>query len=114
MGLLSRIGLGELGERPPRERAMFFFLVAMSTFLFMDQNLMAPNLSAIGEELVTSEKKIAEELRATDPAYQKLLARWEEHAALAHDFDTRIAVVKKHVLDRSPGMDTQDEGAFNR
>ena len=64
MALLSKIGLSDLAKRPPRERATFFFLLAMSAFLFMDQNLMAPNLSAIGEELVISRAELAQRLEA--------------------------------------------------
>ena len=62
MAVLSKIGLGELESRSGREKATFFFLIFMSVFLFMDQNLTGPNLSAIGEDLIIKRSAVEEEL----------------------------------------------------
>ena len=104
MGLLNKIGLGDLAARPPRERATFFFLIVMTAFLFMDQNLMAPNLTAIGEDLVTSRQAVEEELARTDPEYQRLTTEWQQQQALVSELVTQVEAVRAELLARTPGL----------
>ena len=103
MSLLTRIGLGELVRRPGRERATFFFLVAVSTFLFMDQNLMAPNLTAIGEELVISRQELLKELHAGDPQFRALeeAAAGEAHA---REVAAGLAKIRAELLAAEPSL----------
>jgi len=104
MGWLTRIGLGDLQARPPRERATFFFLVVMSTFLFMDQNLMAPNLTAIGEELVVSRKQVEERLLASDAEYRRLDAEWTRRQAEVADLSAQVQASRAEALARTPAL----------
>ena len=104
MGLLSKVGLGDLEGRPPRERATFFFLIVMSTFLFMDQNLMAPNLTAIGEELVASRQAVEEELTRNDSEYRRLTTEWEQQKALVDELAAQVAAVRAEVLAKTPAL----------
>lgn len=104
MALLSKIGLGDLEARPPRERATFFFLVGMSTFLFMDQNLTAPNLDAIAEELVTTHAAVEAELARSDPEHQRLTAEWEKQQAAVGDLAKEIDAVTAEVKAKDPSV----------
>src|SRR5262245_3269522 len=97
MALLTKMGLGDLESRPPRERATFFFLVGMTTFLFMDQNLTAPNLDAIAEELVTTHAAVEAELAKADPEYQRLTAEWEKQQGVVGDLTKEIDAIAAEV-----------------
>ena len=99
MSLLSRLGLADLNTRTRRERATFFFLIAVSTFLFMDQNLMSPNLTAIGEQLVVSRQAIRERLSREDASYRALLQGQKEErakATAAHLARLRLKLITRH------------------
>src|SRR5690242_19300755 len=104
MGLLSKIGLGDLEARPPRERATFFFLVAMSTFLFMDQNLTAPNLTAIGEELVVSRQEVEQRLQRDDAEYQRLTRELEARKELVDELPGRERSTREDLLVQNPKL----------
>ena len=104
MGWMAKVGLGDLEARPPRERATFFFLVVMSTFLFMDQNLMAPNLTAIGEELVASRKQVEERLLANDAEYRRLEVEWEKRQSLVAELTARVQASRAEALGRAPAL----------
>src|SRR3954465_3245953 len=97
MGLLTKVGLGDLEARAPRERATFFFLVAMTTFLFMDQNLTAPNLEKIAEELVTTHPAVEAELARSDPEYQHLTAEWDQRKDLVAELTQEVEAVSAEV-----------------
>ncbi|HYV44334.1 MAG TPA: MFS transporter [Myxococcaceae bacterium] len=102
MALLSKMGLGDLEARPPRERATFFFLVGMSMFLFMDQNLTAPNLDAIAEDLVTTHAEVVAQLAKTDPEYQRLTAEWEKQQAVVGDLTKEIDGIVAELKAKDP------------
>jgi len=104
MGLLSKVGLGDLESRPPRERATFLFLVVMTMFLFTDQNLMAPNLDIIAEELVTTKKAVEEKLAGTDPELQRLSAEWEKQRALVDELNKEVEAIRAEALAKSPAL----------
>lgn len=113
MGLLSKIGLSDLEARSPRERATFFFLILMSTFLFMDQNLMAPNLSAIGEELVISRAKGEVKLAAEDEEYRRLSAAWDAEQELVAELNSQVQAVTAELKARTPSLEG-DPAALGR
>lgn len=102
MRLASVLGLTELSQRTRGERAMFVFLVAMSAFLFMDQNLMAPNLTAIGEELVVSRAQVTAELLQHDPSFQRAAAEAAALAPTVAEFDAALAAAR---LEAGPQAD---------
>jgi len=104
MAVLSKIGLGDLEARPPRERATFFFLVGMSMFLFMDQNLTAPNLDKIAEELVTTHQKVEAEVARSDPEYQSLTAEWEKHQGLTSDLAKEVEAISGELTAKTPAL----------
>ncbi|HVE83827.1 MAG TPA: MFS transporter [Myxococcales bacterium] len=110
MGLLTKVGLGDLESRPPRERATFFFLVLMSTFLFMDQNLMAPNLTAIGEELVTSHQQVEERLAREDAEYRHLTGEWGKQQALVDELAAQVKAARAEVLAKTPALAADPAG----
>jgi MFS family permease len=111
MALLSKIGLADLESRPPRERATFFFLVGMSMFLFMDQNLLAPNLDAIAEELVVTHAAVEAELVRSDPEYQRLTAEWEQQQGLVGELTKEVDALSAEVTAKTPSL-AADKGAL--
>jgi MFS family permease len=114
MGLLRTIGLSDLEARPPRERATFFFLVLMSTFLFMDQNLMAPNLTAIGEELLITRAEAELQLLAEDESFRRLDAEWEAQRPLVAEMKARVQAVSAELVARNPALGGGDRAALDR
>src|SRR6185369_9450689 len=104
MGLLTKVGLNDLETRPPRERATFFFLVAMTMFLFMDQNLTSPNLDKIAEELVTTHQAVEAELARSDPEYQQLTTAWEQRRDLVTELTREVADLSADARARTPAL----------
>src|SRR5512140_2526110 len=102
MSLLARLGLRDLVARPRREQATFYFLLAVSLFLFMDQNLMSPNLAAIGEDLVISRAEVERQLLATDPGFKALLDGVAGDEARARQIALQLVQIRKELLDRAP------------
>lgn len=94
MSLASALGLTELSRRTRGERATFVFLIVMSAFLFMDQNLMAPNLTAIGEELVVSRDEVTGELARTDPAFRQAAEQARALGPVAARFEGALAAAR--------------------
>ncbi|MBI3395562.1 MAG: MFS transporter [Spirochaetia bacterium] len=111
MSAFAKIGLSELDARSGREKATFILLVVMTVFLFMDQNLTAPNLSAIGEDLVIKKTEVEAKLAASDTTYKGLVAEREKHRASINDFEKRLADLKKSVTAEKPGIE-KDHGAY--
>jgi len=102
MAVLSKIGLGELESRSGREKATFFFLIFMSVFLFMDQNLTGPNLSAIGEDLIIKRSAVEEELARSNAEYRSIRQELEAKRSSIHEFQTRIEGMRLSILKRNP------------
>src|SRR5512140_1183378 len=104
MSLLARLGLRDLVARPRREQATFYFLLAVSLFLFMDQNLMSPNLAAIGEDLVISRADVEKQLAATDPKFRELLDRVAGDEARARQLAQQLVQIRAELLARTPAL----------
>ncbi len=104
MSLLPSLGLGELASRPRGERSLFFLLVAIGGFLFADQNLMAPNLSAIGEELVITRAEVTSRLNATDRDYARLEQRLAKLGPGAKAFAHSLAQARDAALADRPSL----------
>ena len=104
MSLLTRLGLRDLVARPRREQATFYFLLAVSLFLFMDQNLMSPNLAAIGEDLIISRADVEKQLVATDPSFRGLLDGVAGDEARGREIAHKLVQIRKELLARTPAL----------
>lgn len=111
MSVYSKIGLSELDARPGREKATFILLVLMTVFLFMDQNLTAPNLSAIGEDLVVKKAEVEKRMAADNADYKALAAEREKHRAAIQDFEKALASLREEVRAEKPGIE-KNQGLF--
>ncbi len=111
MSVYSKIGLSELDARPTREKATFILLVLMTVFLFMDQNLTAPNLSAIGEDLVVKKVEVEKKMAAENAEYKALSAEREQHRGSIQDFEKSLALLKQEVRAEKPGIE-KDQALF--